>query len=304
MRRLALDGHYGARVDIDLCAPCHLLWFDDTENVRLNGAALVALIGTMGRAQSLAHHVLGPAAGCARCGAALRAVHNQSRWGRSTQMACTQRHGVYVSFAQFLADKGLTRPLASADLAAVIAREGALACVGCGADVAAGDERCRHCGALPALFDVARLARALDPEGALDAQPVHAQPARRGAHDCPACGGPVARTSDFGCSQCGATLAVARLAEAAAAVQPLAEALRKAAVAPPPHVVAKRLAEIDRNAGRQREWVAEMEAQAAQQRTASGDWGGGDQGDERPARLRRWAGAIVASVLALLWLMA
>ena len=28
MLALPLAGHYGQQVEIDLCAPCHLVWFD------------------------------------------------------------------------------------------------------------------------------------------------------------------------------------------------------------------------------------------------------------------------------------
>jgi hypothetical protein len=298
MQRLALQGHYGAKVDVDLCAGCHLVWFDGTENVRLTGASLVELIDAMGRAQTLAHHVLRRDAGCARCRGALKTVHNQSRWGRSTQLECVNGHGAYTSFAQFLADKGFTRPLSSADRAALLEREGAIHCVGCGAAIGAADSRCPQCQALPALFDLARLARALDPEGAIDDQPVHAAPARRGAFDCPACGAPVTSAVDFRCGHCGATLAVARLGEAAAAVKPLAAALRAHADKPSPKTVARRLATVDRNAAQQRAWAAEMEAQSRQESRAVGwSWGG-----EHPS-IGRWAAAIAAAALALLYLL-
>jgi lipoic acid synthetase len=36
-RRLALPGHYGSSVEIDVCASCDLVWFDGTETARLNG---------------------------------------------------------------------------------------------------------------------------------------------------------------------------------------------------------------------------------------------------------------------------
>ena len=44
---------------------------------------------------------------CPRCAGKLKIVHNQSRWGRSSQLQCMRRHGAYQSFAQFLEEKGL-----------------------------------------------------------------------------------------------------------------------------------------------------------------------------------------------------
>jgi len=43
MQRLALNGHYGQQVEIDLCAPCHLVWFDAVESVRLTGVSTLSL---------------------------------------------------------------------------------------------------------------------------------------------------------------------------------------------------------------------------------------------------------------------
>lgn len=81
MRRLALPGHYGRGVDLDMCAGCHLVWFDLTETARLTGPALLELIGQMAASQSLPHEVWRKDAGCARCKGSLKTVHNRSRWG-------------------------------------------------------------------------------------------------------------------------------------------------------------------------------------------------------------------------------
>ena len=67
MQRLVLPGHYGRSVEIDLCPPCHLVWFDLTETARLTGPALLDLIGTMAQAQSLPHETLRPDVRYVRC---------------------------------------------------------------------------------------------------------------------------------------------------------------------------------------------------------------------------------------------
>ncbi|HRC39139.1 MAG TPA: zf-TFIIB domain-containing protein, partial [Rubrivivax sp.] len=64
LRTLSLPGHYGSTVQIDLCAPCHLVWFDVVESARLSGPGLLALIGEMAAAQALAHQPLRPGIGC------------------------------------------------------------------------------------------------------------------------------------------------------------------------------------------------------------------------------------------------
>jgi hypothetical protein len=296
MQRLALTGHYGVPVEIDLCASCNLIWFDGSEIARLPGPALIEVLDAMARAMPLPHRTLRPDAGCARCRAALKTVHNRSRTGRSVQLECVRGHGAYHTFAQFLADKGLLRPMSSADRAALLARDGQIDCVGCGASIGQRDEACPQCGAVPSMFDIARLAAALDPEGATRGHAVHATPGERGALECPACGAPMPAGPRIACTHCGATLAVTRIEEATRAVAALSESLRRHAQRPAPEVVARRLESIEGNRQRQREFVAEMEAQARERR--GGWWQLGDEG-----RSPAWsAGIAVALIAFLLWL--
>ena len=78
---------------------------------------------------------------------------------------------------------------------------------------------------------------------------------------CAACGAALPPGDAISCSQCGATLAIASLREANAAVQALAPALREAAAHPSPEVVKRRLDAIEADLPRQREWVADMQAE-------------------------------------------
>ena len=192
---------------MDLCAPCHLVWFDLTETARLTGEALLGLIGHMAQAQRLPHELLRPAAGCPRCGNRLKTVHNQSRWGASLQLDCVLHHGAYQSFAQFL-----------------------------------------HCAAC-----------------------VAALPANEAV----------------GCAQCGATLAISSLAEARHSVEAIAPAFRAHALKPAPQVVMKRLAALDADLPRRREWAASLEAEARARRGAGADdfdWGSLWSGNTNPVR--------------------
>jgi hypothetical protein len=266
MQRLALGGHYGHPVDLDLCRSCDLVWFDGTETAQLSGPALLELIGHMAAARGLAHEMLGRDPRCPRCAGALTVVHNQSRWGRSSQLQCVRRHGAYQSFAQFLGEKGLLRPMSLVDRAKLLRDRGRIDCINCGGEIAKGDERCRWCGSIPSLLDVARLARALDPRDTIEPPPVYRTAARQGALQCAACGAALPEGETISCSQCGATLAITSLADANAQVQALAPALRAAAERPSPAVVKKRLDALDADLPRRREWVAQMQAEADAQR--------------------------------------
>jgi Zn-finger nucleic acid-binding protein len=274
MQPLSLPGHYGRSVDIDLCGPCHLVWFDQTETARLTGAGLLELIGAMAQTQSLPHELLRSDARCARCSSGLKTIHNRTRWGQSLQLECLRGHGAYQSFAQFLQEKGLLRPLSRIDRASLLARDGRIDCVNCGAALGADDEQCPHCQSVPSLLDIARLARALDPEGVIEPQAIHQQAASQAALQCAACGTALPPGQALQCHQCGATLAVDRLGEAHRAVDGLGPALRAHAAKPAPAVVKRRLDALDTDLPRRREWVAGMEADAqqARERRWGRDW--------------------------------
>jgi len=262
MQRLALAGHYGQRVDLDLCRHCDLVWFDGTETAQLGGPALLELIGAMASAHALAHEMLRDDARCPRCDGALGLVHNLSRWGRSSQLQCRRRHGAYQSFAQFLEEKGLLRPMSLVDRAKVLRDRGRIDCVNCGGAIGVGDALCPWCRSIPSLLDVARLAHALDPLDTIEPPSIHGVAPEQDALRCAACGAALPPDDTMRCSQCGATLAITSLAEANAQVQALAPALRAAAQHPSPEVVQRRLASLDSDLARRREWAAELQAEA------------------------------------------
>lgn len=274
MQRLTLAGHYGHNVDLDMCRGCDLVWFDGSETAQLSGTALLELIGAMVSSHALPHGLLRPDARCPRCAGALQIVHNQSRWGHSSQLQCLRRHGAYQSFAQFLEEKGLLRPMSRIDRAKLLQGRGRIECVNCGGEIAKDDERCRYCHSIPSLLDVARLARALDPLETIEPPAVFQAAARQAALQCAACGAALPPGETISCSQCGATLAITSLAEANASVQALAPALRAAAEHPAPQVVKRRLEALAADLPRQREWAAGMqaEAEARRGRGADIDW--------------------------------
>jgi len=304
MQRLTLAGHYGHRVDLDLCRGCDLVWFDGSETAQLSGPALLELIGHMAAARALPHEMLRADPRCPRCDGQLRIVHNQSRWGRSSQLQCARRHGAYQSFAQFLEEKGLVRPMSTIDRARLLRDRGRIECVNCGGEIVKGDERCRWCRSIPSLLDIARLARALDPLDTIEPPAVYRAAARQGALHCAACGAALPEGETMSCSQCGATLAITSLADAHAEVQALAPLLRAAAERPSAKVVKRRLDALAEDLPRRREWVARMEADAQARRgTGAGAWGGSSRGDfEWGSLLRGGTNPLRAVLIALaLW---
>ena len=297
MQRLALAGHYGHNVDLDLCRSCDLVWFDGSETAQLTGPALLELIGQMASARALPHEMLRTDPRCPRCAGRLKIAHNQSRWGRSSQLQCVRRHGAYQSFAQFLEGKGLLRPMSLIDRAKLLRDRGRIDCINCGGEIAKDDEQCRWCRSIPSLLDVARLARALDPHDTIAPPPVYQAAARQGALQCAACGVALPEGETISCSQCGATLAITSLADAHARVQALAPALRAAAARPSPDVVKRRLDALGQDLPRRREWVAEMQAEADARRGRSVDETDWDEA------LGRWKPVLALLAIAfVLWI--
>lgn len=314
---LRLAGHYGREVELDLCAGCHLVWFDPVEPARLSGTGLLALVGEMARAQTLPHQAAGPQLACPHCRGALRTVHNRTRWGPSLQLECNAGHGCWQSFGQFLTEKGLLRAMGSADRARALQRDGSLHCVNCGGAIGAQDAQCSWCGSVPALVDVARLARALDPESATAGHAVHGTAAQRGALQCAACGAAQPPDGGWQCVACQATLTATGLAEAHRLVAALEPALQAHALKPAPHVVQRRLAAMQPALDRQRERAQQMqaEADAALGRTTGEErrpWGRVPDGSggstlEQLLALWRWLNAprhtgwLLGGALLLLW---
>ncbi|MEO7056889.1 MAG: hypothetical protein ABI143_08800 [Caldimonas sp.] len=300
MQRLALPGHYGSCVELDLCPGCDLVWFDLTETAQLTGPALLQLIDTMALSHALPHALLRPDPRCPRCDGRLATVHNQSRWGHSTQLQCERRHGAYQSFAQFLGEKGLLRPMSRIDRARLLRDKGRIDCVNCGASLDAHDEQCRSCLSVPSLLDIARLARAVDPLDTLEPNALSAEPARQGALQCAACGVALPHGETVSCSQCGATLAITSLAEANACVQALAPALREAAAHPSAHVIKRRLDALDADLPRRREWAAAMDAESRERPGLGNEsWDMSSWFDSGAHRRRNVA--IAVGVFAVVW---
>lgn len=297
MQRIALAGHYGRTVELDVCRHCDLVWFDDIESAQLSGQALLELIGAMAESQTLPHELLRDDARCPRCDGALELVHNQTRWGHSSQLECKRRHGAYQSFAQFLQEKGLLRPMSTVDRAKLLRARGRIDCVNCGGAIGKDDELCPWCKSIPSLLDIARLAHALDPLDTIEPPAIYRAAERQDALRCAACGAALPPGETISCAQCGATLAITSLAEANAQVQALAPALRAAAERPSPEVVRRRLDALDADLPRRREWVAKMQEEADAQR------GGTVDETDWSEAVERWRRPAIALAIAfVLWI--
>lgn len=217
-------------MEIDVCDRCCLIWFDETESVRLAGPGVADLVRVIHGAMSggaIHPHAasLARLQRCPVCGAELRPVSNVSRFGRTAQLQCPRGHGYYQTYILYLAEKGFVRPLAWADIQALSAKGKELFCANCGASMPARPhDACPCCRSAVGVIDPARLAQAIDladVAGMEDAPAIRREQAR-----CAQCGGPLDPARDQRCPHCHALVLRSDTAQALAAVESVEAAVR------------------------------------------------------------------------------
>lgn len=211
MAPLVLSSHRHARVTVDHCAECRLVWFDALESVQLDAMGWVRLLRTMeaGLAQPLAAAQV-PRPACPVCSSLFKVVRNRTRYGRFAAQECPQGHGHLSGHAALLAERGLVRPLGAPERRALAAERHPLHCLNCGGPAAADDEHCSWCGTVLSVIDLPRLAHSLQVRDAAMAP----SPMQRGQHatwPCRGCGTALDPGRDAECPACGHLVVAQRL---------------------------------------------------------------------------------------------
>jgi hypothetical protein len=188
MAAQALDGHMGTSIAVDVCLPCQMFWFDTYESVKLSPGGVLQLFRLIGE-QALAPRT--PAASrlpCPRCGASLRATHDQQRNTRFQYLRCPREHGRLISFVEFLREKDFIKPLTGEQLEELRETVRTVNCSNCGAPIDLTKHGgCPHCGSPLSMLDmkqagalVARLREAEHSTREIDpALPLRLERARR-----------------------------------------------------------------------------------------------------------------------------
>ena len=163
MQVLHLDPATGGAVEVELCAPCRVVWFDERESLRLSGLGWVQLLLQMQHDHPAEHAWAGDKAGCITCGQPLAARSNQTKYGRFVVQSCAQGHGSLRSEATLLAERGLVREPSLGERAALSGERAQWSCLNCGAPFE-GERACRFCTTPLLMVDVPRLATSLRPQ--------------------------------------------------------------------------------------------------------------------------------------------
>ncbi|RYF43344.1 MAG: hypothetical protein EOO25_03615 [Comamonadaceae bacterium] len=106
MRPLVLTAHYGRQVEVDICADCHMLWFDGHESVNLAGRGILDLLRAIEASHGQAHQPLTGQMACPRCEVRLQRSANLTALGPTAHHECPRGHGAAQSFSLYLVEKG------------------------------------------------------------------------------------------------------------------------------------------------------------------------------------------------------
>ena len=143
----------GGEVMLDLCFGCQGIWFDEYESLRLAPAGVVELFKRIHEHRDDQRLPLASPLRCPRCDE--RLIHSQDRVksGLFNYQRCGQ-HGRFITFAQFMIEKGFVRQLTPVEIKEISVRIGVVHCTGCGAPVDIRKESaCTHCRAPIAILD-------------------------------------------------------------------------------------------------------------------------------------------------------
>ncbi|MEI6737129.1 MAG: hypothetical protein WCL29_01470, partial [Pseudomonadota bacterium] len=109
--------HLGAPVEIDICWPCHLIWFDHLESTSLSAQSVIELFRRINAHRGDSRNIVSLMGKCPTCHDKLNHTNDVTRSGKFSYFRCPQGHGRLISFVQFLREKNFVRTLTPTELA-------------------------------------------------------------------------------------------------------------------------------------------------------------------------------------------
>jgi hypothetical protein len=162
MSLLSLEKRHGATVEVDLCAACRAIWFDQYEDLQLAPGATLQLFGVISEPSASAGPI-GESLACPRCRTRLLHTHDMQRTTRFEYWRCDAGHGRMMTFINFLRAKDFIRPLSPQQLAELRDNVQTVNCSNCAAPIdLGGDSVCRHCGSPISMLDLKQMARTIE----------------------------------------------------------------------------------------------------------------------------------------------
>jgi hypothetical protein len=154
------DGHLGSEVQLDVCAGCHVIWFDHFESLRLSPAGTLRVFQLIGTEAQSRPPLLRDPLTCPRCDVRLELTRDRQRNTPFQYWRCTREHGRLITYFEFLREKDFIRPLSPEQLASLRENLQMINCSNCGAPIDLVHEAaCRHCGTPISTLDLEQISR-------------------------------------------------------------------------------------------------------------------------------------------------
>jgi DNA-directed RNA polymerase subunit RPC12/RpoP len=157
----ALEGIYGADIEVDICFTCHVLWLDKRESLHLSPGGTLELFRALNDHRDDARHSMREANHCPRCQQRLVLMNDIGKAGRFSYFRCAT-HGRLTPFSEFLKEKQFLRTLTPLEQERLKAEIKQVQCSSCGAPVELSKGfACGHCGSPLTVLDPEAVSRTL-----------------------------------------------------------------------------------------------------------------------------------------------
>lgn len=162
MQSSVFSRHVNGQVEIDICWPCHLIWFDHLESAALSADSVIDLFRRIHAHRSDQRNLVSLGGPCPSCTQPLQQAWDVSRGGRFQYYRCPSSHGRAISFTQFLREKNFVRSLTPHEIKTLSATVKQVRCSSCGAGInIEQDQACTHCGSPVSVLDRQAVDKAL-----------------------------------------------------------------------------------------------------------------------------------------------
>jgi hypothetical protein len=162
MKRVEFPRKIRGQVELDLCFSCQGIWFDEYESLQLAPEGVISLFKLLHQHRDDQRLPLGARLLCPRCAEPMVTSQDRVKSGVFNYLRCLQQHGRFITFGQFMIEKGFVRQLLGREIKELAAQIGTVRCTGCGAPVdIRHDSACTHCRAPIAILDPAAVEQAL-----------------------------------------------------------------------------------------------------------------------------------------------
>ena len=162
MERRSFERNPQGGVEIDICFPCHAMWFDQFESAQLAPASIIQLFRDIHEHRDDPAREIPPNSKCPRCAARLALTQDIQRTNKITYYRCPSGHGRLTTFFQFLREKSFVRTVTEPEMKTLRAQVKQVRCSSCGGPIdLANQTACPYCKAPVSILDPEAVSRTL-----------------------------------------------------------------------------------------------------------------------------------------------